>query len=114
MTQLTALLLSLLIEVPLVMVLFWWIRRPLKTTEAFRCLLISVAATLVTHPIAWWLMKTLSIPSLVKFLGIEAGVFLLEGIIYFYFTPLSLKRSMFMSFVANAASAGIGYILTHY
>ena len=111
MSQGTALLLSILIETPLALLFFWWVQRPTQMGQTIKLILISITATLVSHPLAWWLFQVLPAPYLTRFSEIEIGVFLLEGVIYYRFTSLNLINSLLVSLLTNGTSAGIGYLM---
>jgi hypothetical protein len=68
--------------------------------------IISIAGTLITHPIAWKLFLDLS-PYLrfwMRSLLLESAVILVESLIYKLATGYSWRSSMGLSFGANLAS----------
>ncbi|MBW4621388.1 MAG: hypothetical protein KME17_18760 [Cyanosarcina radialis HA8281-LM2] len=74
--------------------------------------IISIAATLITHPIAWKLFLDLS-PYLnfpVRSLLLESAVILVEGLIYKIATSYSWRASISLSFGANLASYSCGLL----
>lgn len=110
MTQTQALLASLALEVPLVLGIaagLGWARgrRPL-----LRLLLVACAATLITHPFAWFGFRGLA-----PFLSywpraavIEGAVAVTEGLLYARVAGLGARRGLVLGFVANAFSYGVG------
>jgi hypothetical protein len=74
--------------------------------------IISIAGTLITHPIAWKLFLDLS-PYLrfwMRSLLLESAVILVEGLIFKLATGYSWRSSISLSFGANLASYSCGLL----
>lgn len=113
MTQLQALLASLALEVPLVMGLAVGLGWARGRKPVVRLLLVSLAATLVTHPFAWNAFRGLA-PFLdywPRAVLIEGMVALTEGLLYARAAGLGAKRGLLLGFLANAFSYGLGILL---
>jgi hypothetical protein len=102
-TQIDALLLSILIEAALAAVL----------VGRWRAALAAALGTLPTQSAAWW-----AIPLLEQDLGypaaillVEAGVVLAEALGYRVIVPLRWPRALAVSLTANVVSAGFGLLL---
>lgn len=107
MTQLEALLLSLLIEVPVVLgvaVVGGWL-----PGERTRLAAIATAATLLTHPVVWnaWFVLQPHLGWTATAALLEGSAVVVEAGVYAGF-GLSPRRALLVSFVANATSFGIG------
>ncbi len=106
MSALAALLLSILIEVPVVV---------LATRQRrLELLLVAVGATLVTHPFAWHGAQALlarDVPFVVVFVVVEVAVVAVEGALYAGAARLGWRRGLVVSFAANAVSAGVGLLI---
>ena len=106
MSQLEALLLSLLLEVPLVMLLARFALRA-RPVPAGRLLVVALAATLITHPFAWhgfgWMRPYL--PAFwPRALIIEGAVAVVEGALYATFARQGALRGQLLGWSANAFS----------
>ena len=112
MSQLTALLLTLLIEcavlVPLLRSLRWGRERGLLGGMAVVC-----AASLLTHPVVWWLIveNRAWLPDVwSRALVVEATVCVVEGIYYAWILPTTVFRGLFLGVLANGVSFGLGVL----
>ncbi|GJD18309.1 hypothetical protein RIVM261_032650 [Rivularia sp. IAM M-261] len=108
MTQSTALLISLIVEIPIVIILL----RQLSSLNSFWLAILACGATMLTHPIAWESNQIL-IPYAsfsVRSTLIESFVVLVEGIIYWVVLKLRCQQGLFISFIANIASFVAGLI----
>lgn len=112
MSQLQAMLLSLLIEVPLaigIVALLRWLPR----AELKRLAVVAVAATLLSHPLAWaagtWLQPRLGY--VVMALIVETGVVALEAVLYARLAGLGWWRGAALAVLANGASFGVGLLV---
>lgn len=105
MTQYQALAATLGCEIPIMLLL-------LRASPLPRVIIISAAASLVTHPFAWYFSTLLS-PSEYQMglVIIEVIVVLVEGLVYWKFIPLNLKKSMLYSMIANMGSFFIGGLI---
>lgn len=113
MQQHTALLVSLALEVPLVVALgVAASRRDAAPVTWGAWAVAGVAATLLTHPFAWWLNEE----ALRGVLGmwprmavIEVSVALAEGLIFGWLCR-AWPRGLLISALANATSFGVGLL----
>jgi hypothetical protein len=112
MNQLTALVLTLGIEVPVALGLgaAWGL---LGDGGGGRILRIALAGTLLTHPFAWHLLPALHgvLPLFAQLLLVEGGVAVIEGGLYGRFTPFGYGRGQLVGWAANALSFGLGLLL---
>ena len=111
LTQSTALLVTLAVEVPLVLLLTRRWHYPWG-----RCLVAAVLASCISHPIAWKLSWVASV--LLQsahygwwFVAIEFGVCFVEALLYWLVLRLCWQRTLFLSVIANATSALFGILL---
>lgn len=113
MTQLTALALTLAIELAIGAPL----ARALGPRLGWgRIVLAVVAVSLVSHPFAWaantlWLRPLL--PFAERAALIEVGVVLLETALLAVVLPLAAPRAALVAFFMNAASFGFGLVLVY-
>lgn len=109
MTQLEALLLSLMVEVPVVALLAWRFAGA-RGSRLAPVALAAVAATLLTHPIAWWLNTAglRGMPFATRAAVIEAGVVVAEGGLLMVLLGWRWRRSVGVSALANAVSFAVG------
>jgi hypothetical protein len=105
-----ALLLTLAIEVPIVTGgLARWYRVPFS-----RGLSIAAGASLVTHPVVWFVLPGLLVPvggSLGYLLVAEAFAWLTEAGVFWLTTRRDPVGLLLLSLVANLASFGFGSLL---
>ena len=107
MTQTTALLLTLLIEVPIVAGVAWacgWARKRLGWLA-----LVAVGATLVTHPLLWLSQSALG--GLTGLVIAELVVALVEGAALAWGAGIGVRRGVVLSLLANGASFGTGLLI---
>jgi len=105
MNQWHALCLTLACEMPVMLLLA-------RKFPATRVLFVAASASSLTHPLAWRIASVLSPSEYVLGLWlIEAGVVLSEAIWYQSWLLPGFAKSLFWSFVANACSFGIGWLL---
>lgn len=107
MSQLTALLLTLLIEAAVVLAL---VRR--RPPGPARWLVAALCASLITHPLAWWAHGALPLPLWPRALLIEAVVIAIEAALYRGLAPAPWPWALGVSAAANGASFGVGVLLT--
>lgn len=109
MSQITALFMTLSIEVPLVL-LTAWIWRARVGVSWTTVALVTVAASLVTHPFAWYINGALSgvVSFALRATFIEAFVVLAEMVILAVFAKMAWRTALTASFVANMSSFGAG------
>lgn len=104
MTQLEAMSLSILIEVPVALAL---------GPRRLRTALAGVAATLITHPVLWaaWFPLRAHLSWAATAALLEGAVVLVESVVYRVALGVSWPRALWMSAAANAASFGMGQII---
>ena len=112
MSQLTALALTLAIELAVVavfaMVLRFWSRPAWP-----RAFMVGAAASLLSHPWAWWMNTSalVMLPFFERALVIEGGVIAAESLLYALVGGLSWWRAILVATVANTASFGVGLVI---
>lgn len=106
MTQLLALLISLVIELPVVLIILAMIRQLSSIKDIYNALILACLATLITHPLAWEINQIL-----MPYLGfslrvglIEIAVVIAEGVLYTFFLNLGWRIGLLLSLIANATS----------
>lgn len=105
MSQMAALALTLLVEAPIVLAFVWRLEK-----DRVRAVLIALAASLLSHPIAWWangVLRPLPFYT-VRAPLIEAGVVVFEAVLYRFTLVPAARRALLVAFVANAASFAVG------
>ncbi len=110
MTQWEALALTLALEVPVALAIAWFagLRDKMWRTAA-----VSVAASLITHPFAWYLaIHTQNMwPFWPRAALIETGVTLIEAVVYAKGLPTRWTLATVMSVAANGFSFFVGLAL---
>ena len=112
MGQLTALTITIGVEVPvaLLWLLAWrWLQRD----QLRRAAVVVAAASLLTHPVAWW-ASHYGLPDWPwenKVVAIEGTVIAVEAVIVALAMPMSGRRAVVVAAVANAASFAVGWAL---
>lgn len=110
MTQLQAMLLSVLFELPVVLAL--GLRRRPAGTPWTRLALVGVAMTLITHRFAWTLNQELAAwPFAPRAALVEGLVVLLEGALLARWARLGWRDGYAVALVANATSFGLGLLV---
>ncbi|HXP05586.1 MAG TPA: hypothetical protein VN808_15815 [Stellaceae bacterium] len=108
MTQTAALVFSIAIEAAVAFALI----RALGWGSGLNAALAASLGTLVTHPFVWYAVPRLDDP--IGYAGavalVESGVVLVESVAYRLIVPLSWRRSLLASLVANAASTAAGLL----
>jgi hypothetical protein len=108
MSQATALILSIAIEA----VIAFAMVSGLRWGSGARAALAATVGTLVTHPFVWhtvpWLEGRFDYGAAVAL--VESAVVLAESIAYRLIVPLSWRRALVASLIANAASTGAGLL----
>ncbi len=90
--MISALILTMIVEVPVVAVLF---RKPFVSVLMFVC-----ALELVTHPVSMYFHFYRNVP----ILPVEVGVVCVEALAYVLYWRVSQKQAFGVSLVANTAS----------
>lgn len=67
----------------------------------------SLAANLLTHPLAWYLFASGEMP----WLAIEAGVAAVETAAYALVTQMPLRRALTASLTANSITAAMSFLV---
>jgi hypothetical protein len=113
MSQLEALALTIAIELAVVAVFAFGLRF-WPTPARSRAFLIAAAASLLSHPWAWWANTSalLALPFAERALVIEGVVVAFETILYALASALPWWRAALVAFVANATSFAIGLALS--
>ena len=107
MTQWSALLLTLCVEVPIV--LFWVRRTEPQQFDWRRVAAVAAAATLLTHPLVWHTNNALvAWPFAARAAVVETFAVVAEAVIYWRFLGHSPPRAGMLSLVANGLSFSIG------
>ncbi len=113
MTQFIALLVSLAIEIPIILLLIHFLQRFSSSVELLAMFALACGATLLTHPLAWTsnqvIIYNLAFPA--KIIIIEAIVIFVEGFLYAQVLDLGWKKGLYLSFIANLASYCVGLII---
>ncbi|MBD2205973.1 hypothetical protein H6G33_13975 [Calothrix sp. FACHB-1219] len=113
MTQLLALLISWLIEIPVVLIILVITKQLSSHRYICNSLFIAFAATLFTHPLAWESNQILT--SYIKFplrvAVIESFVMIIEGILYTKFLKLNWRKGLLLSILANTTSFLAGLVI---
>jgi hypothetical protein len=116
MSQLTAYLITIGVECPMVLLIVFsrrWL--PLERTGLLWVGLWGILASSITHPIAWHFNSVFqSTVYEIRVSILELLIFLAEGIIYHYGIRLNWSRAMVISLIANIASYGIGMIIFYW
>lgn len=73
----------------------------------YRASIDSLAANLLTHPLAWYLFSTTAAP----WLAIELGVTGVEAVVYALVTRLPPARAFCAAFLANFVTAAISFLV---
>lgn len=105
--QLQAYLLTLLLELPVALALacVWGLPLP-------RASLATLLASSLTHPLAWQtalILVTMRLWWLVWLL-VEAGVVLVEALVFGWVLRVPWRRALWLSFLVNAVSASAGWL----
>ncbi|AFY55725.1 hypothetical protein Riv7116_3255 [Rivularia sp. PCC 7116] len=113
MTQFIALLLSLAIEIPIILLLTHYLQRFSSFVELLAMSSLACGATLLTHPLAWTsnqiIIHDLIFP--VRIIIIEAIVVFIEGFLYSQVLDLGWRKGLYLSMIANIASFCGGIIM---
>jgi hypothetical protein len=106
MTQFLALIISWVIEVPLVVIMLGITRHFFTFRDIFNALIAAFITTLFTHPLAWESNQIL-IPYMQFYIRvglIESGVIIIESILYTLILNLAWRQGLFLSMMANLTS----------
>lgn len=108
MTQFIALLISLAIEIPIILLLTHCLQRFSSFVELLAMSSLACGVTLLTHPLAWTSNQVILfyLLSPVRIIIIEAFVILIEGCLYAQVLDLGWKKGLYLSSVANL----VGYL----
>ena len=107
--QLFGLLISLMVEVPVVLILPRLLRWEACRSRLW---LLAPGVTLLTHPLAWSSNSALlQITPLLRLTGIELAVVAVEGLILGRWGGLGVRRGMLLALLANAASFLLGLVM---
>ena len=106
---LISLLLTLIIEIPIVFILVRHVFK-LKKIKLSKILIIAALASVLTIPYLWFVLPPYILANNYVLVG-EAIVILAESLIYKYFLELDWGRAFLTSFVANLVSTLFGLLL---
>ena len=111
MSQFTALMLTILIE--LSVLTLWWRFACRGAHRWSRYMVAGIAASCLTHPFAWWFNETIGrgLSRWTRMGLIEVSVCVLEGLFYAYVLPMSIRRGLILGTLANAVSFGSGLLI---
>ncbi len=113
MTQWQALAFTLAFEVPVVLCIAWFCG---FRDEMIRVAGVAAAASLLTHPIAWYLALAglADVPFWTRAAIIEAGVIGVEAVVYAKALKTRWTLAFAMSIIANMISFGGGIWLVRF
>jgi hypothetical protein len=108
MTQFIALSLSLIVEIPIVLLLL----RPASNLDLIWLTILACGATMLTHPLAWEsnLILIPYLSFLFRTILIEGFVILIESALFSLVLRLQWKLCLITSFIANIVSFFTGLI----
>ncbi len=72
---------------------------------------IVLLGQMTTHPWVWFVLPALPFAHAIYWAVAETFAVLVEAALYRLTLPLSWRRAVLASFVANAASVGVGFVL---
>lgn len=110
MTQLDALLRTLTIESVVGLTCLWLLARAQLRTVGWRALAVLLAASLLTHPFAWWSNRALigAVELWPRYAIVELGVVAIETIVLRVVLRVRWPVAAATSLLMNAASFGFG------
>jgi len=110
MTQLDALLRTLAIELPVALVCLWLLERGQLRALHWRAPVVVLAASLLTHPFAWWTNRSLVgvLEFWTRVTIIELAVVAIEAAILRWMLTLRWRAALPTALAMNAASFGFG------
>lgn len=111
MTQMTAFLLTLVIEAPLVVFAFRKHSRPIS-----HLLLWSMVPSMVTHPFLWMVLSNIAfpVPYYYAVAFCEIIVVVVEALLIKFMFRASLGSSLLISFIVNLASVLCGLLMQRF
>ncbi len=113
MTQFIALLISLAIEIPIILLLTHFLQRFSSSVELLAMFALACGATLLTHPLAWTsnqiIISDFIFP--LRVIIIESIVIFVEGFLYSQVLDLGWRKGLYLSMIANIASFCGGIII---
>ena len=82
-------------------------------TELKSLVLIVGAASLISHPICWFIILDLNLPISfgLSVFAAEVTICLLEALIFMYFFKITIQKSLLLAIYINAFSFLMGFIL---
>lgn len=114
LNQFSALLLSLIIEVPIV----WWLNgslfasktRQIDEYRTIEIIIIAICSTVLTHPWVWWLNVFLAphLSFVWRSISVEMGAIIVEAIVYRVSLQLAWQKAIGISLSANLLSFSLG------
>jgi len=109
---LISLLLTLIIEIPIVFVIVRYVFK-LKKIKLSKILIVTFLASALTLPYLWFVLPPYGLANNYVIIG-EIFVILAESLVYNYFFELDWERAFLVSFLANLTSALIGLVLNNF
>lgn len=107
---LISLLITLLIEVPVV---FFVVYSIYKRKEKFGIIFSGILASVLTLPYFWFILPYYISDRITYIVLGELAVIIIEAFIYFRLLKLNLRQAIFISFLANLASTLIGLVVNN-
>lgn len=107
---LISLLVTLLIEIPVVFFLVYYIY---KRKEKFDIIFSGILASVLTLPYFWFILPFYISDRITYIVLGELGVIIIETFIYFKILKLNFKQALFVSLIANLVSTLIGLIVNN-
>jgi len=113
MTQFIALIISLAIEIPIILLLTHFLQRFSSFVELLAMSALACGATLLTHPLAWASNQLIIYDFIfpIRIIIIEAIVVSVEGFLYSQVLDLGWRKGFYLSMIANIASFCGGLII---
>jgi hypothetical protein len=105
---LISLLLTWVIEIPILLIFLKWVFKEKKNSIG-HIILVGFLASALTLPYLWFILPTYINLNYYIYIG-EILVFLIESLIYYKLLSIKLSRALIISFVANLVSFIVGII----
>lgn len=103
---------TLALEVPLFVLVGWWLARGSERAPIWRLAVAGAAGTMMTHPLLWFVWPLIVHDYTAYIVSGELIVATVETFTFFAIArPIKLSHAVAASFIANAASYGLGMLL---
>jgi hypothetical protein len=106
---LLSLLLTLIIEVPIIILLIRHVFK-IKKLSLPKIIFVGIIASALTLPYLWFVFSLFIKSNYILYVG-ELLVFLFESFIYIGLLNIGIKRSLIISLVANLVSFSLGLLI---